>query len=120
MNPYATPDDLEAWCGEPVVDAQRLLQASAIAVDACLIGAVYETDEHGHPADEAIAEVLRDATCAQASWINDTGGSSGPSQLGSLRFDAGESDGGSQGISDSVPLMLQIAGLIPRAPGVLR
>lgn len=69
--PYATPEQLAAWTGNPApTGAERLLARAAEDIDSALLTAVYRVDEDGDPIDTTIAAALADATCAQAEyWI---------------------------------------------------
>ncbi|GAA0972709.1 hypothetical protein Q7689_00320 [Nocardiopsis tropica] len=67
---YATPEELAEWLGldAPPAGAVTALRDASLTIDGLLIGAVYETDADGKPTDERVAGILRDATCAQASF----------------------------------------------------
>lgn len=96
---HATPTDLAAapWnlnLGEEA--AQRLLTRATTIIRGLTITAVYATGPDGTPSDNAVAEALRDATCAQAVWFDQTGddGSGAASaystmSLGSARLSVG-------------------------------
>ena len=79
---YATPAELATWLGlaEPPAGAVTALRDASLDVDRLLIGAVYATDADGKPTGERIAGILRDATCAQASFKPK--GSNTPSEPG--------------------------------------
>lgn len=69
---YATPEELEAFTGQPAPEgAGRLLARASRLVDRAMVAAVYETDASGYPAAEDVREGLRDAVCAQvAVWAD--------------------------------------------------
>ncbi|MFJ4585321.1 hypothetical protein [Streptomyces echinatus] len=67
--PYATPEQLAAWTGQPApADAERLLARAGEDVDSALLTAVYPVDDDGDPLDTEIQAALRDATCAQVEY----------------------------------------------------
>lgn len=49
-------------------DIEDRLAIASRDIDWLVMTAVYDTDEDGAPTDEDVAETLRDATIAQASW----------------------------------------------------
>jgi hypothetical protein len=65
---YATTADLASFTGQapPTGARQKLVEASD-AVDDMLFSALYFVDSLGLPTDPAVAEAIRDATCAQAA-----------------------------------------------------
>lgn len=68
---YATPADLQAFLpsGWPVSDVDRQLLRASELIDAKVRG-VFSIDDTGAPVDATIAQVLRDATCAQVeAWV---------------------------------------------------
>lgn len=73
--PYATQAQLTAWLGGEALPSRvdkRLKDASRL-IDSYISGAVYRTDPTTHaPTDAIVAEVLRDATCAQVEWWMET------------------------------------------------
>lgn len=55
---------------DPPVDYDRLLTRASELIDDYLRTAVYDVDDDGLPTDTDVAEVLRDATCAQVEfWL---------------------------------------------------
>lgn len=118
VEPYATVAELETWAGEPFPNAERLLVEASAAIDAAIIGAVYDTDDKGFPTDPEIRDALKSATCAQATWFGETGGAGGASAFGTLRFDTDA--GVSRETSPSAVYILAIAGLLHNAPRVVR
>ena len=66
---YADTGDLETWSGTPAPDnaAVLLREASALVTAACRAD-VYDTAPSGLPLDDDLAEAMRDATCAQATY----------------------------------------------------
>lgn len=94
---HATSLDLagEPWNLEPA-DPDALLARAATIIRNLTLTAVYATNADGTPTDPGIAAALRDATCAQAVWFDDTGdtGSGAASvystvSLGSARLSVG-------------------------------
>ncbi len=69
---YATAEEYDASpYGQAVIAPADLAGRLAIAsrdVDELLVTAVYDTDENQKPTDTDVAEALRDATIAQASY----------------------------------------------------
>lgn len=64
--PYATPEALTAWTGQPApADAERLLARAGEDIDSALLTAVYAVDEDGDP---DVRAALSDATCAQVEY----------------------------------------------------
>ncbi|WP_405679305.1 hypothetical protein OG859_18655 [Streptomyces sp. NBC_00048] len=67
--PYATPEQLAAWTGQPApADAERLLARAGEDVDSALLTAIYPVDEDGDPLDPEIRTALANATCAQVEF----------------------------------------------------
>ncbi|WP_068165760.1 hypothetical protein [Rhodococcus phenolicus] len=69
---YADSDDLADWTKKPAPDNADILlrEASILVADACLAD-LYDTDSTGLPADSALRDAMRDATCAQAEhWAS--------------------------------------------------
>lgn len=96
---HATPADLAAapWNLEldDATATARLARAATIVRNLTLT-AVYATGSDGKPTNPDIAAALRDATCAQAAWFDETGdtGSGAASaystlSLGSARLSVG-------------------------------
>lgn len=117
---YATPADLSDWTGEDVLpDDTRLLRDASVVVDTILLGAVYDTDEDELPSDPKIRGILRDATCAQAAWVRETGGGEGPTAFGTLRFDS-TAERSTKEVSPSAVYILGVSGLTSSTPGLVR
>lgn len=118
---YATTAHLAEHLGAaPPADAHRLLVRATERVDELLRTAVYATTGADElPVDDDVILALREATCAQAAWFDDTGDDgSGLAarwsdvQIGSVRLSG--STGGSGGGGDP-------DGSDPRyAPGAIR
>lgn len=71
---YATVDDLEAYVGrDDIDDAERKLERASSLVDEALIGAFYAVDASSNPTDADVIAAMRDATCAQVEWWEETG-----------------------------------------------
>ncbi|KAB7834062.1 hypothetical protein [Streptomyces mobaraensis] len=71
---YATPEQLAAWTHTPApAGAEQLLARASEDVEAALLTAVYPVDADGAPAEQRVAEALRDAVCAQVEWQLATG-----------------------------------------------
>lgn len=71
---FVGEDDPNEGVEPPTVDKQlaaRLRRAST-QVESHLRAARYDVDEDGYPTDPAIAEALRDATCAYAAYWDET------------------------------------------------
>lgn len=120
---YATPDDLRKWAGRDIPNPEMVIRDAEIDIDRVTKTAVYETNEDGAPTDPKIAGAFRDAVCAQATWVDDTGGEGGvgaPSQLGSLRFDASDGTDSRNGVSNRALAILDNAGLLTSQVGVRR
>lgn len=67
--PYATPEQLTAWTGQPApADAERLLARADEDIDSALLTAVYPVNDNGDPLDPQIRAALADATCAQVEY----------------------------------------------------
>ncbi|MET9601097.1 hypothetical protein [Streptomyces sp. NPDC006459] len=67
--PYATPEQLAAWTGQPApADAERLLARAGEDVDSALLTAIYPVDEDGDPLDPEVRTALANATCAQVEF----------------------------------------------------
>ncbi|WP_033215113.1 hypothetical protein [Streptomyces virginiae] len=67
--PYATPEQLAAWTGQPApADAERLLARAGEDIDSALLTALYRVDEDGDPLDPEVRAALANATCAQVEF----------------------------------------------------
>lgn len=108
-------------------EATRLLGRASRRIDTLLLRAVYEVDDNDVPTDTAVAEALREATCAQAAWWLELGDESGAAAqfqtvgVGSLNLGRGYTGGGSatgpaQTTSAAAVEVLQQAGLILHEP----
>lgn len=129
---FAEPSDLagEPWhlaLTEPA--ARALLRRASIVIEGLTVAARYDVDEDGYPADLDVTEALRDATCAQAVWFDETGDASGAEgrwqslSLGTAaltRTGAGTSAGtasvAESRISPEATTILATAGLLGGAP----
>ncbi|QPZ39703.1 hypothetical protein [Paramicrobacterium chengjingii] len=76
---YATPSDYFDFLGDEIPDPfpekkqlEAMLRRASIVIDGRLRLAVYNTDEDGYPTDADVSEALKDATCAQADWFENT------------------------------------------------
>lgn len=75
---YATTGDLARYIGAaPPEGGRRMLARASEHVDRLLLCARYDTDTDGRPTDDAVADVLRRATCAQVKWWVDSGDDTG-------------------------------------------
>lgn len=77
---YAAPSDLggEPWNVElDEAVARALLRRASMVVDELTLTARYAVDDDGYPIDLTVSDALRDATCAQAAWFDETGDVSG-------------------------------------------
>lgn len=99
---YATPSDYVKQLRKVPPDGIRLLLVIASRlVDDMARCAVYRVDEDGLPTSPAVAAALREATCAQADWLDETGDLTGSSTLyqsvsiGSVSLTRGYTSGGS-------------------------
>lgn len=77
---FAEPSDLTGspWhlaLAEP--PARSLLRRASIVIEGLTVAARYDVDEDGYPTDLDVTEALREATCAQAVWFDETGDPSG-------------------------------------------
>ena len=126
---YATPSDLADFTGEEApANASALLRRASLLIDGLIVTARYDTDDDGYPTDLDITEALRDATCAQASWFDETGDVSGAAgrfnslSLGSFSASGGGTGSGSNTsaaesrLSPEAVQILQNAGLTNQAP----
>lgn len=106
-------------------DADARIQAASDIVAWLIKGARYNTDDDGHPTDENLRTLLKEATVTQAVFADDkyggadTPGDGAPAQLGSLKFDSDTSGrnpnygtGIRQNMSPAAWYMLRNAGLI--------
>lgn len=77
---YATTTDLVTYTGDVAPDgADNLLRRASVFLDAELFRLChYDVDPTtGLPTDTAVAAMMRDATCAQVSWWDELGDSTG-------------------------------------------
>lgn len=80
VNPvYATEADYQTWAAdEAATISVPTLRAASRIIDELLFGAVYDVDHDTQLAtDQHIAATIRDATCAQANFMDETGDTSG-------------------------------------------
>ncbi|MFF9003662.1 hypothetical protein ACF1GW_38855 [Streptomyces achromogenes] len=121
---YATISDLEAWLApEPApATAARLLEEASDAIDAALIGAMYE------PHDPAVQEVLRKACVRQVHWMIERGDETGAQNdlqsmsAGSRSFTrrtVGEGAGAAPRIAPQTVTILRTSGLLTMWPLVV-
>lgn len=126
---YATPSDLTDFTGDDAPsNASSLLRRASLAIDGLVLTARYDTDDEGYPTDLDVTDALRDATCAQASWFDETGDTSGAAaRFNSLSLGSFSGSGGGTGSganttaaeSRIAPEALQIlatAGLLNQPP----
>lgn len=122
---YATTQDFENWTGVmPAPDnTELLLRLAGIEVDAMLLTALYDTDGQGMPTDPAVVTALRDATCAQAQWTDETGNTTGAASyvrslsLGSFSMAGG---GGGAGGGGMAPAASPVTRKILASAGILK
>lgn len=67
---YADVDALTDWTGQPEPDnAVTLLREASILVGSACQADIYDTLPSGLPSNDAVADAMRDATCAQVeAW----------------------------------------------------
>ncbi|MEU8950900.1 hypothetical protein [Streptomyces sp. NPDC048489] len=71
---YATSADYILWSGQAAPAAvDRLLAQASRDVEDALLTAYYCTDADGMPTEPDVIEALRDATCAQVEYQQETG-----------------------------------------------
>ncbi|WP_336633588.1 MULTISPECIES: hypothetical protein [unclassified Microbacterium] len=144
MRVYATAADYYAFIGTtqptipdpgnpghtiplPEEDMNARLRRASGQVESYVRTARYATDPDGYPTDPAIADALRDATCAQADYWAETddptggGAVAGPVKIGSVSL-GGTAVGGASSRSaadtrraDEAVIILRNAGLIASA-----
>lgn len=116
--PYASPEQLAAWTGNPApADAERLLARAGEDIDSALLTAVYRVDEDGDPTDRRIAQALADATCAQVEhWLATGDDGTGAAQ----RWDSVSIGPVSLSGRSSAPSTASGVDLAPRADRALR
>lgn len=104
-------------------EATRKLTRASERIDDLLVTAVYDVDDDDLPTDATVAQALRDATCAQASWWLEIGDETGAASqyqsvsIGSVSLSrgytgAGSSTGVQQTMSDAAVRHLRRAGLL--------
>jgi hypothetical protein len=76
---YATPDDMAAYTGSAAPDnaAALLAKASRMLDSAVFRLCWYQADGDGLPTDARVIAAFRDAVCAQATWWDELGDSTG-------------------------------------------
>lgn len=76
---YATAQDYATWTGAAAPDGiDAALRAASLLVETEMLRtALYATDSDGLPAEEEVAEALRDAVCAQAQYARAQGDAHG-------------------------------------------
>jgi hypothetical protein len=71
---YATSADYTARTGQTApADIERLLARASQDIDDALLTALYDTDADGMPLEAEVIDALRDATCAQVEYQQETG-----------------------------------------------
>lgn len=127
---HATPADLagQPWSLEldEATATARLARAATI-IRGLTLTAVYPVHADGSPRDTATAEALRDATCAQAVWFDETGdtGSGATGRFNSMSLGSASLSGGGTGSGTNTTVdqgryspeavqILQNAGLLTR------
>lgn len=128
MRTYATAADLAGspWNLTLAPDeADRYLALASADVETLTATAVYATDSSQMPASAPIRQAFRDATCAQAVWLAETGDEMGVSSqfksisLGSFSASVGAGSTAAFGGSVLAPravAILRAAGLLANAP----
>lgn len=126
---YATESDyLEFTEDDTAPDKiDSLLRRASAQVESHIRTAMYATDDDGYPTDAAVADALRDATCAYVVYWQETddvtgaGAIAGPVKIGSVSL-GGTSTGGASSRtpadtrrSDEAITILRNAGLIGAA-----
>ncbi len=108
---YATAADYRTFQGDDASDEKDAkldakLRRASQTIAGLILFARYAVDEDGYPTDPGIADTLRDATCAQAAWWEDTDditgaeSQSGPTRIGSVSIGGkGVSGGATAGTS---------------------
>lgn len=83
---YATAQDYGLWLDDSSQTvALGVLRAASADIDELLFSAVYDTNEDGTPSDEAVAEVLKEATCAQVQFLLEAGDTTGTGTVGKVK-----------------------------------
>jgi hypothetical protein len=124
---YATTEDYANWLqAAPPTGSRRALAAASRTVDRALLTALYATDDDGYPTDDAIAEALLSATCAQAEHARSVGDPYGlgrvpvqQASIGGASFSRAQSPGTQATGRDLGPAaydVLQQAGLTGQEP----
>ncbi|MFL1440401.1 head-tail connector protein [Nocardiopsis protaetiae] len=128
---YATPAQLAEWLEleDPPAGATLALRDASLVIDGLLVGVVYDTDETGAPTDPDVAEVLMEATCAQA--VFKPKGTNQPSEGGkvasvkvdkvSKTYAVSPTTGAvvDEKYSEQAVSILRVAGLVPAHPRVV-
>ncbi|GMA31599.1 hypothetical protein [Litorihabitans aurantiacus] len=102
MNVYATTTDLASAPWNLDLDeraAHALLTRATVKVRQLTLTAVYATDPDGRASDPAVVDALRDATCAQAAWFDETGdtGSGAAGRYNTMSLGSASLSGGGTG-----------------------
>lgn len=97
---------------------RAVIRRASSAVDSMLVTAVYPVDENGYPLDADTTDTLKDATCAQVAWFEDTGDTTGAA----AQFQSGTilSVGFTRGYGEGTGNTGQKARLSPEALQILR
>lgn len=121
---YATQNDYRAWAEKPdAVVSGAVLARASLAIDNALIGARYAHDAAEMPTEPKIIEAMRDATCAQVQWYDETGDTTGSgaadrfqsASIGSAGYTrgytgAGSAAGSGTGLAPTAAEILKVAG----------
>lgn len=126
--PYATVEDYLDWVGDLTPYEQprpSTMRKASDLISSVLIGAVYATDEDGNATHPTIVEALRDATCAQVEFWDETGDESGASSVWQSASIGGASytraaGGARLPVAPAAVLTLRRVGLLPVVVGVPR
>lgn len=125
---YATDQEYADWLGVATAPdgAASALRRASMTIDQMLLTSHYQVDDDGLPTDAAVAEALRDATCAQAEYARGTGDSLGVGasqfhsiSIGSIQLGRGYGSAGSSAPGAYSPVawqILQRAGLTGLGP----
>lgn len=131
MRQFADTEDLTEWYsqgsgGTPANNPAQLLRLASAHINRLTRLAVYDTDTQGLPQDATLRSALRDATCAQAEFLDETGDLNGTAMggfksLGLGSFSGTKDDSAAPGKVQYAPLAIEIlrdAGLLANSPVV--
>lgn len=135
MRQFATTEDLTAWYAAgsgdtPVNSPEHLLRLASAHINRATRLAVYDIDDTtGMPTVTALIDALRDATCAQAEYLDDLGDLNGTDMSGFKSLSLGSFSGTKEDRGSVNPPAYQYAplareilvdaGLIGNSPVVL-